>query len=221
MTGDRKAVVVAIDGPAASGKGTLSRELAARFNLAHLDTGSLYRAVAAKVLAAGQDPKDPIAAEAAARGLQSSDLQRSDLRTPETAQASSIVAGQAKVRAALLDYQRRFAARAPGGVVGAVLDGRDIGTVVCPDADVKLFVTASKETRARRRHKELVERGDKATYDEVLEAMIARDRRDSERATAPLEQADDAHLLDTSELGIEQAVAQAAAIIQRQAFSEG
>lgn len=210
-----KRLLVAIDGPAASGKGTLSRELAARFGLSHLDTGLIYRAVAAKLLEAGGDPADPIQAEKVATALVAADLEREDLRTAETAQAASHVAGHAGVRAALLAFQRRFAAEPPEGMAGAVLDGRDIGTVVCPDADVKLFVTASEKTRAQRRHAELLQRGERKTFEEVLDALTERDRRDAERATAPLVQAPDAHLLDTTELGIEQAVAQATAIIQR------
>ena len=186
---------VAIDGPAAAGKGTISKAVAARFGFAHLDTGSLYRAVGAK----GGDPI------VAALGLSSEDLIRDDLRTLEAGQAASRVAVIPEVRAALLDFQRRFA-RADGG---AVLDGRDIGTVICPDAEVKLFVTASPEVRAKRRHLEVG--GD---YAEVLRAVIERDARDASRADAPMRAAADAVLIDTTDMTIEQAVAKAIAVVE-------
>ncbi len=184
---------VAIDGPAAAGKGTIARAIAARFGLRHLDTGLLYRAVGARVLA-GEDPL------AAARTLAPDDLTGA-LRGQEIAEAASRVATIPELRAALVDFQRAFA-RQPGG---AVLDGRDIGTVICPDADVKLFVTASPEMRARRRWKELG--GD---YQAVLGELRARDRRDAGRAHAPMQPAPDALILDTSRMSIEQAVAAAA-----------
>ena len=189
---------IAIDGPAASGKGTVSKAVAAHFGLAHLDTGLLYRAVGRRVLA-GETP------EAAALALTEADLQGDELRAPEVASAASEVAALPAVRAALIDFQRAFAARAGG----AVLDGRDIGTVICPDADVKLFVTASPEVRAKRRWKEQRERGHEEPYDKVLADVIARDRRDSERTAAPLKPAADAVLIDTSALTIEEAVAMA------------
>lgn len=185
---------VAIDGPAAAGKGTIARALAARFGLAHLDTGLLYRAVGAK----GGDPV------AAAQGLSAQDLARDDLRSLEAGQAASRVAVIPEVRAALTAFQRRFA-RAEGG---AVLDGRDIGTVICPEAEVKLFVTASPEVRAHRRWLEVG--GDEAR---VLAEVIERDRRDMERATAPLKPAPDAVVLDTSVMTIEEAVAAAMEVV--------
>ncbi len=160
----RRGLVVAIDGPAASGKGTLARNLAAKFGLAHLDTGRLYRATALRVLAVGGDPADPETAAAAARGLDPALLDDPRLRDEAVGRAASVVAAIPAVRAALLAFQRRFA----GQPQGAVLDGRDIGTVVCPDADVKLFVTASREERARRRAKELRENGAPAIYEAVL-----------------------------------------------------
>ena len=194
---------VAIDGPAAAGKGTISKAVAAHFGFAHLDTGLLYRAVGAKVLAGG----DPVAV---ARALDPVDLESDDLRTPAVAQAASEVAVIADVRAALVDFQRAFARREGG----AVLDGRDIGTVICPDADAKLFVTASPECRAARRHKELTDKGMDVSLDAVIADVKARDARDSGRATAPLMAADDAVLIDTSDLTIDAAVARAVAIVE-------
>ncbi len=193
---------VAIDGPAAAGKGTVSKAVAAHFGFAHLDTGLLYRAVGAKVLA-GADPLE------AARGLTAEDLEAEGLRRPEVAQAASRVAVEPEVRAALVDFQRAFARRAGG----AVLDGRDIGTVICPEAQAKLYVTASAEVRAERRFRELAARGHATDLATVLEDVRARDARDSERATAPLKPADDAVVIDTSTLSIEQAVAAAVAAV--------
>jgi len=195
--------VIAIDGPAAAGKGTLARRLAETLGFDYLDTGLIYRAVGQKVAREGQDPADPALAEAAANALAPSDLQALDLRTDGAAQAASKVAAIPAVRAALLDFQRRFAQTPPGGK-GAVLDGRDIGTVVCPNADVKIFVTASLEKRAERRLKELLSKGLGAKEDAVLAEMRERDERDSNRAVAPLVAASDAFLLDTSELDAEQ-----------------
>ncbi len=206
-------MIVAVDGPSASGKGTLARRLAAALNLAYLDTGMIYRAAAAKVLAAGQDPSDAAAAAQAARELRLSDLERPDLRSEDVAQAASIVAANPEVRAALLAMQRRFAAQPPDGKAGAVLDGRDIGTVVCPDAEVKLFVTASPETRAARRHKELRDRGEPSIYARVVQEMEARDARDSARAVAPLKPAPGAHVLDTSKMDVDAAFEAALRII--------
>ncbi|MEO1638864.1 MAG: (d)CMP kinase [Pseudomonadota bacterium] len=194
--------VVAIDGPAAAGKGTISKAVAAHFGFAHLDTGLLYRAVGAKVLK-GAD------AGATARDLSPKDLNARNLRTPEVAQAASEIAVILEVREALVDFQRNFAAR-EGGVV---LDGRDIGTVICPDADIKLFVTATPECRAQRRHEELLGRGLDTDFETVLADVKARDERDSSRAAAPLLPANDAVMLDTSELSAEQAVAKAIALI--------
>lgn len=195
---------VAIDGPAAAGKGTLSKAVAAHFGFAHLDTGLLYRAVGARVLA-GDDPL------AAAQSLAAEDLARDDLRTGAVAEAASKVAALAEVRAALVAFQQDFARR-PGG---AVLDGRDIGTVICPEAEVKLFVTASADIRAARRFAELSPGNPALTLPEVLADVTARDRRDSERADAPMKAAKDAVLIDTTALSIEAAVAAAIEIIRR------
>ena len=193
-------MIIAIDGPAAAGKGTLARRLADHLNLAYLDTGLLYRATGLGVLRAGADPEDPVAAESAARKLSPEHLQDPELREDTTAQAASKVAAVPGVRAALLDFQRAFAKNPPKGRRGAVLDGRDIGTVVCPHADVKLFVVASVEARAQRRLKELRERGLDAIETRVLQDMKERDARDSGRDVAPLVSADDALTLDTTEM---------------------
>jgi CMP/dCMP kinase len=189
-------MIIAIDGPAASGKGTLARGLARHFNLNHLDTGSLYRAVALQALRRG-DPSDSAIAETAARDLDASLLHDPRLREERVSDASSIVAAIPAVRSALLAFQRDFARRAPG----AVLDGRDIGTIVCPDADIKFFLTASLEARADRRTKELQASGAGAIYQRVLEDMTARDARDGARRTAPLRAAADAVVIDTSLIG--------------------
>ncbi|MFG1391395.1 (d)CMP kinase [Xanthobacter agilis] len=202
-------MIIAIDGPAASGKGTLARRLAAHYGLPHLDTGLLYRAVGAACLAAG-GLGDATAAARIAHDLDLTSLDADALRTAEVGEAASVVAAVPEVRAALLDLQRRFAAQ-PGG---AVLDGRDIGTVICPDAGAKLFVTATSEVRAERRFKELSGRGDAVTYDEVLADIRKRDARDSHRAAAPLVQAPDSALLDTSTLGIAEAFAAALALVE-------
>ncbi len=189
---------VAIDGPAAAGKGTISKAVAAHFDLAHLDTGLLYRAVGARMLL-GEDPIT------AAQSLVAGDLDNPDLRTAEVAQAASRVAVIPEVRAALLDFQRAFARRSGG----AVLDGRDIGTVICPRAEAKLFVTASAEVRAQRRLAELTEGGFQTDFDTVLADVQARDDRDMNRADAPLRPAEDAVILDTSDLSIDAAIATA------------
>lgn len=196
------AFTIAIDGPAAAGKGTISRAVAAHFGFAHLDTGLLYRAVGVRML----DGIDPIEA---ARALTPHDLERDDLRGAAAAQAASKVATIPEVREALLDFQRAFAQRAGG----AVLDGRDIGTVICPEAEAKLFVTASPEVRAHRRHAELRASGSDMTYPQVLEDVRERDARDRDRSTAPLKPAEDAVLIDTSALDIDAAVAAAIAAI--------
>lgn len=214
-------LTIALDGPAASGKGTLARKLAETYDLAHLDTGSLYRAVAAKLLAEGADPADAQAAATAAETLQPADLQRPDLRGQSVGAAASVVAAQPRVRAALLDFQRGFAKSPPGGKRGAVLDGRDVGTVVCPDAPVKIFVVASPEVRARRRHEELIGRGDTSIYAHVLEEIRQRDKRDQERAAAPLKPAEDAVLLDTSDLDIAAAIAAARRIVEDRLAAAG
>ncbi|WP_291737324.1 d(CMP) kinase [Leisingera sp. F5] len=194
---------IAVDGPAAAGKGTLSKALAAHYGFSHLDTGLLYRAVGAKML-------DGVAPVEAAQNLTPEDLARDDLRGREVAQAASKVAVIAEVRAALIDFQRAFARRAGG----AVLDGRDIGTVICPYAQVKFFVTASAEVRARRRFLELAAAGKVITLDEVLGDVKARDERDMNRAEAPLRPAADAILIDTSDLSIEEALAKAITVIE-------
>jgi cytidylate kinase len=192
-------MIIAVDGPAASGKGTLSKKLAAHYGLRHLDTGLLYRAVAKAMLDAGHRPDDPAKFDEAA------------LKRHDVGEAASIVSAIPEVRAALFDLQRAFAA-SPSG---AVLDGRDIGTVICPDADVKLFVTASPEIRARRRFKELQDRGEGVNEADVLADIRKRDERDRSRAAAPLTQAADAHVLDTSALDIANAYQAALRIVER------
>ena len=203
--------VVAIDGPAAAGKGTISKAVAERFGFAHLDTGLLYRAVGKRALDQGRGVIDEGLAELVARELSEADLARPGLRTAVVAKAASRVAAMPGVRAALLDFQRRFSQREGG----AVLDGRDIGTVICPKADVKLYVTASDEARAVRRHAELAARGEETTVDRVLADQKARDAQDAARDAAPMRQAEDAHLLDTTDLSISDAVARAAEIIEQ------
>ena len=206
-------MIIAVDGPVAAGKGTLARRLAGALGLAYLDTGSIYRAVAAKILATGGDPEDHGLAVEAALGLDPADLARGDLRREDVGQAASKVAANRAVREALLDFQRRFARQPPGGEAGAVLDGRDIGTVVCPGAEVKFFLTASIEARAARRHKELLQRGEESIYARVLQDLRERDARDSGRTTAPMKAAEDALRLDTSEMDADQAFAAAMAEI--------
>lgn len=203
-------MIIAIDGPASSGKGTLARRLAAHYGVPHLDTGSLYRAVALSLLDAGADLGDSGAAEAAARALTGDILASPRLRDERTGEAASIVSAMPAVRAALLEYQRAFAGQAGG----AVLDGRDVGTVICPDAAVKLFVTAGAGVRAARRAAELRARGEAADEAIIRADIEQRDRRDAERAVAPLKPAADAHLLDTSNLDIEAAFEAAKAVIE-------
>ena len=217
----KRPFVIAIDGPAASGKGTLARRLAEHFGLAHLDTGKLYRATAFLVLAAGGDAADPTAAAAAARRVDLARLSEPGLLSEEVAQASSIVAAIPAVRAALLDRQRDFATHPPAPFRGAVLDGRDIGTAVCPDATVKLFVTASPEARAERRLRELRERGATVIYGDVLQDMKERDARDSGRRVAPLAAAPDAVIIDTTGLDADQVFEQASDIIARALAARG
>jgi cytidylate kinase len=202
-------MIIAIDGPAASGKGTLGKRIAAHYGLAHLDTGKLYRAVARDTLARGADPADAGAALIAAKALDVATLGDPHLMAGGLGEAASIVASHPEVRKELLAYQRAFARRRPG----AVLDGRDIGTVICPDADVKLFVTAAPEERARRRYRELREAGNGISEAEVLADIRRRDERDRNRAAAPLLQAADAHLLDTTNLDIDAAFKAAIALI--------
>ena len=206
-------MIIAIDGPAAAGKGTLSRGLAEAYSLAHLDTGALYRGVAWLVLKGGGDPRDVALSGQIAKSFDIAEVDLTAIRTREVGAAASVVAAQSDVRAALLDYQRRFAQVPPGGAAGAVLDGRDIGTVVCPSADVKLFVTASAEARAHRRWLEL--RADDPNLAEavVLEDIKRRDERDADRKDAPMKAAEDAVLLDTSELSIETAFETARSVV--------
>jgi len=201
-------MIVAVDGPAASGKGTIARAIARAHGLPHLDTGLLYRAVGLGVLREGGDPADPAQALAACRFADAT-LADDALKSEAAGKAASLVSAHPEVRAALLERQRAFARR-PGG---AVLDGRDIGTVIAPGADAKLFVTARAEVRADRRHRELVGMGLAVTAEHVLADIRARDARDSGRATAPLRMADDARLLDTSDLDVTAAVAAALAMV--------
>ena len=195
--GERAPLVIAIDGPAAVGKGTLARRLADHYGLRHLETGALYRATAIRLLRVNGDPTQEAAAEAAARNIGDVDLYDPALRGEEVGQAASVVAAHGAVRRALLDYQRAFAAEPPG----SVLDGRDIGTVVCPDAQVKIYLEATPEVRARRRLCELRSRGVESIESRVLEEIIARDARDRRRSAAPLKPAADASRIDTSALG--------------------
>jgi len=211
----RRPFVVAIDGPAASGKGTLARRLAERFGFAYLDTGALYRATALAVIDAAGDPADPAAAEAAARRIDPWLLPGPRQRGEAVASAASVVAAIPEVRRALLGAQRNFAAHPPVPARGAVLDGRDIGTVVCPQADVKLFITASTEARAARRVKELREQGAPAIYENVLQDLNERDARDSGRRAAPLMAAHDAHVIDTTTLDADVVFERVCALVAR------
>jgi cytidylate kinase len=202
-------MIIAIDGPTASGKGTVAQRIAQHYDLRRLDTGALYRAVALALIDAGDDPANPNAAARAARGLDPEKIDEDRIRSSGVGQAASIVAAMPAVREALRELQRSFA-RAPGG---AVLDGRDIGTVICPDADVKLFVTAELQERAKRRARELAGRGEVVDLAELTRQIEARDARDAGRAVSPLLQAPDAHLLDTTGLSIDEAAAAACRII--------
>jgi cytidylate kinase len=195
-------MIIAIDGPAAAGKGTLAKRIATALKLPYLDTGILYRATAKRVLEAGGDPADVTAALAAAQALEPADLQRSDLRDAATSKAASQVASIAQVRQALLDFQRHF-----GNAHGAVLDGRDIGTIIFPQADVKLFVTASVEARAQRRYQEFLARGESVALADVIADVQARDEADRTRAAAPLMMAVDAALIDTTDMDADAAFA--------------
>ncbi len=211
-----RSLVVAIDGPAASGKGTLARRLAEKLSFAHLDTGRIYRAVAFKLLQAGISPDNISAAVEAAKQLIPQDLDNSLLGTDEVASMASKIAAIPGVRLQLIDFQRNFSETPPDGRKGAILDGRDIGTVICPHANAKLFVTATAEARATRRHKELLGRGLPSIYAQVLQDIMARDDRDAHRTTAPLTAAPDAFLLDTTTLDAEGALAAALAYILTQ-----
>jgi cytidylate kinase len=204
-------MIIAIDGPAASGKGTLGKRLAAHYGLRHLDTGLLYRAVARALLDTGQRLDDWERAAAAARSLRPTELDEVALKGHAAGEAASVVSAIPEVRAALLQLQQDFAAAAPG----AVLDGRDIGTVVCPHAEVKIFVTAAAPVRARRRALELRAKGQSADENEILADINRRDARDSSRPLAPLKPAPDAHILDTSDLDIEAVLRGAIAIVER------
>jgi CMP/dCMP kinase len=210
-------LIIAIDGPAASGKGTLAKRIAAHFGLAHLDTGLLYRAVARDVRKQGGALDDAETAATAARTLDPATLGDPELRSPGVGEAASVVARIPAVRAAMLEYQRAFARRPEG----AVLDGRDIGTVVCPDADVKIYVTATSEERARRRLLEIHGRGEAATYERVLADIRERDARDAAREVSPMRPAADAVLLDTTDLDIEAAFNAAVGVISRKVGQRG
>jgi CMP/dCMP kinase len=204
-------MIIAVDGPAASGKGTLAAGLAAHYRLPHLDTGLLYRAVALSLVDAGLPLGDVAAAERAAASLDVARLDDLRLKGREIGDAASVVSAHQPVRDALLDLQRRFAAQSGG----AVLDGRDIGTVICPNADAKLFVTATPEERARRRHRELLSRHEGAEFEAILADIRRRDERDMTRSAAPLRPAEDAAILDTTELDADGAFAAALAIVAR------
>ncbi|WP_316183694.1 MULTISPECIES: (d)CMP kinase [unclassified Bradyrhizobium] len=203
-------MIIAIDGPAASGKGTLAKRLAAHYGLRHLDTGVIYRAVAHALLTAGIDLKDEARAADVAMSLDPSGFNNPALRSHQVGSAASVVSALPKVREALVAFQRQFASRSPG----AVLDGRDIGTVICPDADVKIYVVADPRIRAHRRTLEALSRGEPADEAAILADILARDERDQNRAVAPLKQAPDAYLLDNSHLDIEGGVRAAIDIVE-------
>lgn len=209
----KPAFIITVDGPSAAGKGTLARRLAQHFGFAFLDTGALYRGVALALLRQGTDPADAEKAIAAAKSLRPEILGDPDLRTEATSQAASIVAAIPGVRAAILNWQRDFAHRPPNGSGGAVLDGRDIGTVVCPDAPAKLFINASVEARAQRRFRELQGRAETAIYARVLQDMQERDARDRARPISPTKAAEDAKTIDTSDLTADQVFDQALAFV--------
>ncbi|TCS61625.1 (d)CMP kinase [Varunaivibrio sulfuroxidans] len=213
-------MIIAIDGPAAAGKGTLARRLAEAYGFALLDTGLLYRAVGMKVVAADGDLDDEEGAARAARALRPDELSNPALRSDAAAQAASKVAAIAPVRAALLDFQRTFAHQPPSPAKGAILDGRDIATTVCPDAEIKLFVTASAEIRAKRRYKELLDRGLSAIYARVLEDLEERDARDKARAVSPLVAAPDALVIDTSAMDADRVFATAVDFIKSRNVGE-
>ena len=210
-------MIIAIDGPAASGKGTLGKRLAAHYGLRHLDTGLIYRAVAKTLVDRGLPPGDDVAAVAAAKALDPSRFDESLLKTHAIGEAASIVSAIPEVRAALLAFQREFAAAPPG----AVLDGRDIGTIISPGADVKIFVTASPEARARRRSAEYRAQGRNIDESAVLADILKRDERDQNRATAPLKRAPDAHLLDTTHLDIDATIRAAIDIVEASRAGRG
>ena len=204
-------MIIAIDGPLASGKGTLARALAAHFGLPHLDTGSIYRAVALSLIKSGKSPNDIDAAIIAAQNLDMSGIIDAELRTAEVGAGASVVAAIPEVRKALFDFQRNFAANPKG----AVLDGRDIGTVICPDADFKFFITARPEIRAERRLKELHAAGDNITLPELTKQIEERDYRDANRADAPLKPTETSIILDTSDMGIDEVIAKSVRIVEK------
>ena len=203
-------MIIAVDGTLASGKGTIARALGQAFGLPCLDTGALYRGVAVAVLEAGKDPANPAEAAACARALEPASIDEAQIRTAAAGAAASVVSAHPEVRQALFDLQRRFASQ-PGG---AVLDGRDIGTVICPDADVKLFVDARPELRAQRRWQELTRRGEEVDLADIARQLAERDARDAGRPNAPMKPAQDAVLLDTSQLSIDAAIREAVRIVQ-------
>lgn len=210
-------MIIAVDGPLAAGKGTIAKALAAHFGLPFMDTGKLYRGVAYRVLEAGNDPHDKIAALHAAETLDMAGIEDADLRTAAVGSGASVVAAIQPVRSALFNLQRKFALQEGG----AVLDGRDIGTVVAPEADVKIYVYASPEERATRRQKELGDNGENISFEDMLAQTLERDERDSNRADAPLKPAEDAYLLDTTGLSIRVAVEKARLIVDRALLAKG
>jgi len=214
-------MIIAIDGPSGAGKGTLARRLAAHLGFAYLDTGAIYRAVALAVLRAGHDPADPAVAAAAAATLDPATLADPALREEAVGRAASVLAAMPAVRALLLEFQRGFARCPPGGQAGAVLDGRDIGTVVCPEAEVKIFLRAAPEERARRRFEELRGRGEAPIYAAVLQDMKERDTRDATRSVAALRAAPDAQDLDTTGLDADQVFARVLDFIQQRNRASG
>ena len=211
MSAERRPLLIAVDGPAASGKGTIARALARHFGLPHMDTGQLYRSVALSMFRFGGDPASEFEAVRACDGVAQVDPSDPELRSEVVGSIASRISTYPGVRAALLDRQRHFASQSSG----AVLDGRDIGTVIAPQATIKLYVTASPEVRAQRRVRELLERGMPTHYEDVLVDIRARDARDSGREAAPLAQAEDAELLDTSEMDIDAAIAAAIALVEQ------
>ncbi|WP_229714614.1 (d)CMP kinase [Aquisalinus luteolus] len=211
----KKPIVIAVDGPAASGKGTVSRRIAHFYDLEYLDTGRLYRGVGWLVLARGLDPRNAEEAAKVAEIFTLDLIDGADIRTPEVGRAASHVASVPAVRAALLQFQRDFAFNPPAGRAGTVLDGRDIGTVICPDATVKLFIDASAEERAKRRWKELSLQDPSIVLESVLDDIKRRDRRDASREAAPMKAAQDAHLIDTTDLDIDGAFAAVRRVIDR------
>lgn len=212
---ETKPFVIAVDGPAASGKGTMSRRLASYYGLAYLDTGTLYRGVGWLMLARNLDPRDEPAAVEIAQNFATSQIADADIRTADVGRAASVVAAVPGVRAALFDFQRNFAMWPPGRVEGAILDGRDIGTVVYPEATVKFYITASPEVRAKRRYEELLLQDPSTDYEETLEQIKRRDQRDSSRESAPMRPAKDAEFIDTSTLDPDTVFARACRLIDK------